>query len=280
MRAASNYLKAGLASIVGIEVCAALLSLCPAWAFGNLAESIVAGASAVIGAYLALTIIFVGWSKSTARYRTVCILVSLLLGTVGVLIPWKVWRHNVSIVVIDNIPVAKGRIRELLELAGISEQFASDEIINVGIRRPVRSIEFGLPTRAMVLWTTYDWKLLVLTGNRQDRSTFVSHSFNAPSMPAFVERYAHEGSRGPARHEITVYWCNVGSVALIWSTGTTLVLFGGVAMLDWARIRRRRRLGLCVKCGYDLRGLPEPRCPECGRKFDPTEAEAIPPPTD
>jgi len=24
----------------------------------------------------------------------------------------------------------------------------------------------------------------------------------------------------------------------------------------------------CLNCGYDLRGLPENRCPECGRAFD------------
>lgn len=24
----------------------------------------------------------------------------------------------------------------------------------------------------------------------------------------------------------------------------------------------------CLDCGYDLRNLPEPRCPECGRRFD------------
>lgn len=28
----------------------------------------------------------------------------------------------------------------------------------------------------------------------------------------------------------------------------------------------------CLTCGYDLRGLPEPRCPECGRGFDPNDA--------
>ncbi|MHC4179143.1 MAG: hypothetical protein ACYSWU_16640, partial [Planctomycetota bacterium] len=30
------------------------------------------------------------------------------------------------------------------------------------------------------------------------------------------------------------------------------------------RRRRRRRNGLCLKCGYNLTGLVEPRCPECG----------------
>src|SRR3954464_7844824 len=28
----------------------------------------------------------------------------------------------------------------------------------------------------------------------------------------------------------------------------------------------------CEQCGYDLRALTEPRCPECGKPFDPTAA--------
>ena len=31
-----------------------------------------------------------------------------------------------------------------------------------------------------------------------------------------------------------------------------------------ARRWRRRKRGLCIHCGYNLTGLTEPRCPECG----------------
>ncbi len=31
--------------------------------------------------------------------------------------------------------------------------------------------------------------------------------------------------------------------------------------------------GHCGKCGYDLQGLPEARCPECGKSFEPQEAK-------
>jgi len=36
-----------------------------------------------------------------------------------------------------------------------------------------------------------------------------------------------------------------------------------------------RRAFTCKKCGYDLQGLPENRCPECGTDFDPAERERI-----
>jgi hypothetical protein len=36
-----------------------------------------------------------------------------------------------------------------------------------------------------------------------------------------------------------------------------------------------RRAFCCRQCGYDLTGLTENRCPECGRTFDPAEREVI-----
>ena len=47
----------------------------------------------------------------------------------------------------------------------------------------------------------------------------------------------------------------------------TLVFGGSFTYLGlpWYRRRKRRKLGLCLECGYDLRGSKE-RCPECGRE--------------
>ena len=56
---------------------------------------------------------------------------------------------------------------------------------------------------------------------------------------------------------------------------TFVALSGAVAGLiaagDWVaverpreRLRRRRRLGLCERCGYDLHGNVSRVCPECG----------------
>ncbi len=47
-----------------------------------------------------------------------------------------------------------------------------------------------------------------------------------------------------------------------------LYFFENVILLE-------RRGFTCKKCGYDLHGLTEHRCPECGTAFDPSERERI-----
>lgn len=36
------------------------------------------------------------------------------------------------------------------------------------------------------------------------------------------------------------------------------------------RALQKRGYAVCVGCGYDLRATSEPRCPECGDRFDPS----------
>ena len=76
------------------------------------------------------------------------------------------------------------------------------------------------------------------------------------------------GTRDLARRE-TVYilYCDVGLPFLL------VFCFAAYPALAFIRgpLRRwrRHRKGLCLNCGYNLRGLTEPRCPECAKAFDP-----------
>jgi hypothetical protein len=40
-------------------------------------------------------------------------------------------------------------------------------------------------------------------------------------------------------------------------------------------IEQEQKVGACWECGYSLRGLETPRCPECGRGFDPVDATTM-----
>lgn len=60
-----------------------------------------------------------------------------------------------------------------------------------------------------------------------------------------------------------VYWT-------VWLPHWLIVLSTAALPVAWAlsqakatKMRRRLKQGLCLNCGYDLRGTPE-RCPECG----------------
>ena len=47
-----------------------------------------------------------------------------------------------------------------------------------------------------------------------------------------------------------------------------MILVGMPCAVAWWRALRRFAPGHCAKCGYNLTGLPEPRCPECGTGFE------------
>ena len=76
-----------------------------------------------------------------------------------------------------------------------------------------------------------------------------------------IARYQdHGGTRraGPTRFT-SVYistWCSAPLLAL-------LPFWSGWRLLRSRRRRKRVNLGLCSRCGYDLRATPG-RCPECG----------------
>ena len=52
-----------------------------------------------------------------------------------------------------------------------------------------------------------------------------------------------------------------------WLLVLTCAAFPGHSMLLVHRRRKRKKLGLCLKCGYDLRASKE-RCPECGESLE------------
>jgi len=61
----------------------------------------------------------------------------------------------------------------------------------------------------------------------------------------------------------------------MWVPGLLLLVPAAIAVHRGPRRQRHRfERGLCAACGYDLRGLPEPRCPECGSPMEPAQRHA------
>jgi hypothetical protein len=57
--------------------------------------------------------------------------------------------------------------------------------------------------------------------------------------------------------------------------GGMIVTLIGMLYLSEKVVLLDRRAFTCHKCGYDLRGLIDDRCPECGAAFDRAEQERI-----
>jgi len=59
----------------------------------------------------------------------------------------------------------------------------------------------------------------------------------------------------------TLFWAIVGGCAGFFIWHRPYIRFVRQYLQD-------RGVAVCLRCGYDLRGLTEPRCPECGEPFD------------
>ena len=53
-----------------------------------------------------------------------------------------------------------------------------------------------------------------------------------------------------------------------WVLRLLFLLFASTLIACAVGSRRRPKPGFCDQCGYNLKGLTEPRCPECGTTFD------------
>jgi hypothetical protein len=53
-----------------------------------------------------------------------------------------------------------------------------------------------------------------------------------------------------------------------WAVVLPLAIWPVIFFRRVAKLRRRKRMGLCLSCGYDLRGIDSGRCPECGASVD------------
>lgn len=63
---------------------------------------------------------------------------------------------------------------------------------------------------------------------------------------------------------------------LLWAVGAIPGILVGLFAFDFIRRRDPRRSKVsCPSCAYELRGLREPRCPECGEAFDLTSLGII-----
>lgn len=110
---------------------------------------------------------------------------------------------------------------------------------------------------------------------------------NHPPEPqkAALDSLPRSTTRQPAaaqKHSVSQFWAIpiFGGLA-IWAFVVGLLFVGGTAGglgcvgvvagfifgLDFLLRRLFRPYGKCQYCNYDLRGLPQRRCPECGAPF-------------
>jgi hypothetical protein len=130
-------------------------------------------------------------------------------------------------------------------------------------------LSWSMSTRTHLLWV-------------QAGSVEVLHvDVNDPRLPSLLNGRARMGAIG--RQDLgIIYFARPTStdpdyspeqtVVPLWILVLILLIYPvGVGMTRvarrWMNVARLNR-HLCIKCSYSLRGLTEPRCPECGTPFE------------
>jgi hypothetical protein len=91
-----------------------------------------------------------------------------------------------------------------------------------------------------------------------------------PSLPAGCRSSGYSGLKTEWKPGVD-FEANVCRVNLpLWIALLVSLIYPSYVLLPLTRRRKRKSLGLCVKCGYDLRGSIE-RCSECGSAIQSNE---------
>ncbi len=90
--------------------------------------------------------------------------------------------------------------------------------------------------------------------------------FGEQSLKAQPPSWISHGPRRLGTHWHFFYRSGRVLVLPLWIPTVLFGIWPTIALVHLRRRRRRRKLGLCLKCGYDLRASKD-RCPECGTEF-------------
>lgn len=222
------------------------------------------------GLYLAIAVTFgmsaFGYGSSALVAGSVCLLQLLFMGAAGSL------RH-----------IGRMASWRLLLCGTVTATLLTAEVI--GLEMTWHELTYLSP-----LDEDTSIKLLMLGGMailgflwrwywRQDRLVVMRRLVIIPAVGAIVELPLAAWA-----YHIIMARPHGGGFIDLTGIGTALVMIFDALVLAWAlgpllvwlyyRGVRRRMRGVCPACGYDLRGLSERRCPECGRAFTYAEVHA------
>lgn len=126
----------------------------------------------------------------------------------------------------------------------------------IGARRRSWRLTLGLTFAALALYILHD----VLTNPFGYAAIFDFYIRNQP--PAGL-MYFHS------------WWHLFDMVILVLCPSVAITAHAVVELRRFAKRELLPRAGRCATCGYPLRGLPGPCCPECGNPFDPARAAEL-----